>query len=309
MFTIATITGTAAALDISVPQGSFEEPAIPDGTMEPLNDIGSIWVGTDSPLVANNVSDGGTLPGPGFTGPQWVNLNESYIHQELTGETYLEGATYHLSVWATTSESDEALWGFFLDGGSGPWESITKLFTIYTAVPPVPDHTWTQYVFQYTATAANAGKTIGIGLYGRANTWIDDVALAAEDVPPVITSDPENATALLGQVTATAVFNVEHLHGTSYEWYKIATGMIDSGTTISGETVSFTINDVTPADEGFYYCKVFNDNAPLGTQSALAQLTTRPLVCGDWGHLRSDINRDCWVNLQDLVELAMKWLE
>jgi len=33
------------------------------------------------------------------------------------------------------------------------------------------------------------------------------------------------------------------------------------------------------------------------------------LICGDWGYLRSDINRDCWVNLQDLVELAIKWLE
>lgn len=33
------------------------------------------------------------------------------------------------------------------------------------------------------------------------------------------------------------------------------------------------------------------------------------LECGDWGYLKGDINEDCYVDIDDLMELALNWLD
>jgi hypothetical protein len=38
-------------------------------------------------------------------------------------------------------------------------------------------------------------------------------------------------------------------------------------------------------------------------------VTDDELTCGDWGYLRSDLNRDCYVDLVDFAIFAQQWLE
>ena len=118
----------------------------------------------------------------GHTGAQYVDLNAGYLHQALPGETYEEGTTYELSVWVTTTSEGQGLYGYFLDGaGPGDFYETTVLYTGYFDVAVEPDvSTWSQYTFEYTATADDAGKTIGIGIYGRGDTYGDTVALTPE---------------------------------------------------------------------------------------------------------------------------------
>jgi hypothetical protein len=296
------------AVAINVPGGTFDDyDAGGARNWRYVKDIaGCDWTAefySGNPWVGNNYANG--YPTLGHTGVQWVDLNAGYIHQALTGETYEEGVTYELSAWITTTSSGQGLYLYFLEGDD--WRN--PLDTGYFDVAVEPDlSTWSKYSHQYTATAADDGKTMGISIYGRRITYADTITLIIEPMAaglPVITSDPVEVVV---DETRTAVFTVEHVNGTSYEWHKVGTGVVESGTTTSRETITLSISGVTQADEGHYYCKVINDKVPGGVDSAQAQLTVTALTCGDWGHLRSDINRDCYVNLLDLVELAAKWL-
>ncbi len=307
MFVALGLVGADTAVAINVPDGDLETPTLSNGTWKYVNEMGGAWSATfytGNPWVGNNyIAAARDYPGMGHTGAQWVDLNAGYIHQRLAGETYQQGETYKLSVWVTTGTGGQALYFYFTDATSSSdgWTGAPKLFdsgTINVAVSG-----WTKYSAQYTATAAAHGKTIGIAIYGRGSTYADTVTLTSGE--PEITLDPVD---IVVAATRTAVFNVQHLNGTSYEWYKVATGVVDSGTTASGQTITLSIGGVTQADGGYYYCKVINDKVPGGVNSAQAQLTVTPLTCGDWGYLRSDINRDCHVNLLDVVELAAKWL-
>ncbi len=116
----------------------------------------------------------------GHTGSQWIDLNTGYIHQTLTGETYQEGVTYELSIWATTIYDGEGLYFYFLDGTNSKngWNGATTLMG--TSLVPVPISDWTKYSAEYTATAADDGKTIAIAIYGRGSTGADTVALTPE---------------------------------------------------------------------------------------------------------------------------------
>jgi len=31
-------------------------------------------------------------------------------------------------------------------------------------------------------------------------------------------------------------------------------------------------------------------------------------ICGDWGYMRGDINKDCYVDLLDFADFASEWL-
>ncbi len=310
-FLAVVLVWAGTALAINVPDGDFDTVPVAGngGVWDYVTNHDTPWFATGaaaggSPWVGNNYSLAGyDYPGTGHTGAQWVDLNADYIAQALGGETYEQGKTYKLSVWATTGTSGQGLYFYFTDAtnSSNGWEGATTLFD--SGLVPVPVSGWTKYSANYTATAAAHGRTIGIAIYGRSNTYADTVTLTSGE--PEITSDPVD---IVVDETRTAVFTAEHLNGTSYEWHKVATGVVDSGTTTSGQTVTLSISGVAQADAGYYYCKVINDKVPAGVDSAQARLTVTALTCGDWGHLRSDINRDCYVNLLDLVELATKWL-
>jgi hypothetical protein len=178
-------TGTATAID--VPDGDFETPAVADGTWDYIYNLGGAWSDTlysGNAWVGNNYSYGGFYPGMGHTGSQWVDLNAAYLSQALT-TTYQEGVTYELAIWATTSYTNEGLYFYFMDatGSADGWNDATTL----SGSPLIPvasstDHTWNQYSFSYTATAADAGKPMGIVIYGRSNTWADDVTLIPEPI-------------------------------------------------------------------------------------------------------------------------------
>lgn len=297
--------GSAVAID--VPGGTLDEYNVGGpGGWKYVKDIGGDWTATTysgNPWIGNTYGNG--YPVLGHTGAQFVDLNAGYIHQALPDETYQAGVTYELSAWVTTTSSGQGLYLYFLDGN----DLFNPLSTGYFDVVVEPSLSdWSKYSHQYTATAADDGRTMGIGLYGRSDTYADTVTLVIDPGSvgfPVITSDPEDVVI---DETRTVVFNVEHVNGTSYQWHKVGVGVVASGDAVSGETIALTINDAILSDSGYYFCRVMNDKQPAGADSDQARLTVTELTCGDWGYLRSDINRDCYVDMLDLVELAEKWL-
>ncbi len=188
LFLVVGLICTGSALAINVPDGDLDTPVLADGTWDYVNTIrdtlGGSWSHTyyaGSPWIANNYSYVGyDYPGMGHTGAQWVDLNAGYIHQTLTGETYQEGVTYELSIWAKTGTEDQGLYFYLLDGTNSDdgWSGATTLMG--TALVPVPVSDWTEYSATYEATAADAGKTIAIAIYGRGATYGDTVTLTPE---------------------------------------------------------------------------------------------------------------------------------
>ena len=42
--------------------------------------------------------------------------------------------------------------------------------------------------------------------------------------------------------------------------------------------------------------------------SVEVEVTDNELICGDWGYMRADINKDCYVDLLDFAEFASQWM-
>ena len=95
---------------------------------------------------------------------------------------------------------------------------------------------------------------------------------------PTVLTDPVSVLVESGSV---AELNVEHFNGTSYQWHKVGVGVVDSGTTVSEETITLTIDSVTQADEGNYFCRIINDAAPGGVDTGTAKVMTKRLI-GHW---------------------------
>ena len=172
---------TSSASAIDVPGGTFDEYDVGgSGNWKYLVNIPddwTVWVDPDSgPWVGNNY--GGAYPTLGHTGAQWLDINGEYISQALPGQNYFEGVTYKISVMATTTTDDgQRLYMYFLDGD---WDA-TLLDT--GAIPVAVEEnlqTWTEYTAEYTATAADAGKPIGIGFWGDGDVYLDTVGFVPE---------------------------------------------------------------------------------------------------------------------------------
>ena len=94
-----------------------------------------------------------------------------YIYQILD-ETFIEGGTYTLSVWAGQA------WSGYLDG----WrlyfttEDYTNNLIETGGNALVGD--WGQVSLEYTATAADAGKKVGIKMWGDEYVTFEDVTLS-----------------------------------------------------------------------------------------------------------------------------------
>lgn len=144
--------------------------------------------GSGSPWIGNNYGAG--YPTLGHTGAQWVDLNADYIYQALPGETYEKDVIYELSTWATTTSEGQGLYFYFLDGDT--LDLGAPLFDSGLIEVAVESNlsTWSQYSARYTAGAADAAKTIGIGIYGRGDTYADTVTLVRigiiEPVKPLL---------------------------------------------------------------------------------------------------------------------------
>ena len=174
--------GTAAAID--VPGSSFEYPdAIGDGSWAYVKDIpGCDWTAvkyTGNPWIGQNYWWGTSYPGVGHTGDSYLKLNAGYIYQSLSGETWVEGVTYDLGIWVTTKSTGQRLITYVM--ADGDWANRIIIGDVVPAVQP-DLQTWIQLTAQYTATADYAGKDIGIGFYGRSNTFADDVTIVPEPI-------------------------------------------------------------------------------------------------------------------------------
>ncbi len=99
-----------------------------------------------------------------------------YIYQILD-ETFIEGATYTLSVWVGNAWPDQGYadgWGLYFTG-----EDYNINLTEVHGLALAAD--WEQISLAYTATAADAGKKIGIkmsGEEGESYIVFDDVTLS-----------------------------------------------------------------------------------------------------------------------------------
>ncbi len=111
-----------------------------------------------------------------YSGQQLVGLNASYLWQN-TGQMLTQGVTYTLSVQATAAVSGERIYLYLADHNplEGP-DLASGLATNFQNLPDT-DFGWNAYSLSYTATAADAGKELVLGLYGRSATYIDDITL------------------------------------------------------------------------------------------------------------------------------------
>ena len=270
--------GNVMAID--VPDGDFETPELDDNSWAYVNDIASSWIVTvygGTPWMGNNYSGGGVYPGMGHTGAQWVDMNYSYLHQSL-GETYSEGVTYVLSAWATTSAEGERLFGYFTVDGNDGWTDATVLDSETLTVPVSDDHSWNQLNYAYTATAEDAGKDIGICLFGDYSTWVDDVVV--ELARYAVGYNPGNGDDLVATTTSFDWYPPSAYTATSYDLeYRTDPNFASGGTVVVEDLTEETY---TPGDaldfETTYYWRVksYGDTEPV--DSPVFSFTTAPAV-------------------------------
>ena len=163
---------------INTAQGTGDTDWESDGTTSYQS-----WVANDGSYA------GGEYPSAAHSGNYYVDLNNAYIGQAL-GETYVENNVYTLSFWITTHDdpgnTNERYYAFFTDGGVSNGIAITESLKSsgYQSVPN--DDTWHQYTLEYTATATDAGKAVGVSFFGYYETYIDDVQLSVIPEPATL---------------------------------------------------------------------------------------------------------------------------
>ena len=241
-------------------------------TVIPVSDPGfdtydtATWIAVDSPLVTEWDSptasawigdeaaySGGTYPTAAHSGTQWVDLNAQSIFQNVSA-TYIEGNTYTLTVWALGTTTGQGLYLQFAADSPNGWKGDANEYLAgSSSLIPVPDDesTWLQYSYEYTAVAADAGKTIGINIYGRAQTNVDGVSLTVYVQGPTEVLDPS--------------FEVDLPHGSpgdrGYDY-------VGSLVQYYGYTAWNTDGGSIIADANFSYTNGMPDTVPDGHQAA-----------------------------------------
>jgi hypothetical protein len=165
------------AQGVTVPDAGFDDSVLSAGSYTvvgedpwggeefdypgPWQSAGDAWIGSDY------YSDGL----PPMSGNNQVYGYDAYIHQILD-ETFIEGATYTLSVWTGIlwSGYDDGWWLYF----TGEDSTDNLIETSGSA----PAESWEQVNLVYTATMADAGKKIGIKMYGDGYVSFDEVTLS-----------------------------------------------------------------------------------------------------------------------------------
>jgi hypothetical protein len=181
LLSVALTAGSATAVIVS--DASFEDaPEVPDGGRADVKDVTTPWFSNlygGEPWIGRNYVNSNGYPQVGHDSPSYVAMNYSYIHQQL-GATYTDGQEYTLSAWATTDSTGQRLSGYFTVGGTDGWTGATTLDDESLSVTQSGDTTWYQLSYSYTATATDAGQTIGIAFLGDTDVWLDDVTLVPE---------------------------------------------------------------------------------------------------------------------------------
>jgi hypothetical protein len=180
-----TITKVPTSL-IAVPDASFEDHVLADGGYEDIGTAG--YTGAWESNSGDAWIDYGYWRADGYPEDLYANSGnnkayayEDYIYQILP-VTFIEGRTYTLSVLVgqpfADSPSDWALY-----------------FTTEDHTVEVSDAngmaglSWGQVSLTYTATDDDAGKKIGIKMWGASDVAFDDVQLTVDPpvAPPVVT--------------------------------------------------------------------------------------------------------------------------
>ncbi len=174
---------TSSATAIVVPDASFEGLA-PSGWWAYVNVVTSPWdcsTGNASGAwIGDNYVQGYGYPQVGHDGLAYVDMNGTYVYQTLS-DTYIEGVTYALSVWATTGQDDsgQRVFIYFQDDVG----DIAASGALDIPMSSGGTHDWYPYNLNYTATATDAGKNITIMFWGDGDAYIDDITLDTSGVP------------------------------------------------------------------------------------------------------------------------------
>jgi hypothetical protein len=171
------LSASAGAALINVPDPSFEIPVLAYGGYKDI--ASSTYYGPWECVSGDAWVDYGYWRANGYPEDLYARSGnnkaygyEDYIYQILD-ETFVEGVTYTLSVWAGQPWTDEARgWRLYF---------TTEEPAVELAVASAEAGlTWAEISLTYTATAADAGKKIGIKMYGDESVSFDDVSLVPE---------------------------------------------------------------------------------------------------------------------------------
>ena len=232
------------------------------------------WGSPDGVYIADTTVYAGAGPSTAHSGDKWVDLNGYSVHQALLG-TYVEGEQYTLTVWATADTSNQTISVGFTDGSvANGYIGAADAWAISGSEPAtfaVPDtgFAWSSYSHSYTATAADAGKTIGISIYGASATYLDGVVTVSATL-----SDPEiiGFTKVSGNVYEIELACPPSLKGTTYplkrtdlvvgSWGNVphATSSAGPFTTITNVNYSATSGEGNPV----IYVESIDDEAFFG---------------------------------------------
>jgi len=175
---VLAVTGTASAdqWDITVPDAGFDDHV--------LNNVGDYidiadssytgaWksAGVDAWIDYGYYADDPEGPDlPALSGNNKAYGYNDYIYQILD-ETFIEGGTYTLSVWVGQA------WSGYADGWRLYFTGEDYNNNLIETSGNGPVGSWQQDSLVYTATAADAGKKIGIKMYGDTFVAFEDVTL------------------------------------------------------------------------------------------------------------------------------------
>ncbi|MBL7185640.1 MAG: LamG domain-containing protein [Phycisphaerae bacterium] len=194
---VLAVTGTASAdqWEITVPDAGFDDHV--------LNNEGDwIYVG-DSSYTGAWKSDSGTgsfidyhywdgdLPARSGSFKAYPSDAEAFDHiYQILDETFIEGGTYTLSVWVGNAWPEQG----YADGWSLYFTGEDYRINLIEANGLALSGDWEQVSLVYTATAADAGKKIGIkmsGEQGESYITFEDVTLSYDGPPrPPIAANP-----------------------------------------------------------------------------------------------------------------------
>ncbi|UCE49646.1 MAG: proprotein convertase P-domain-containing protein, partial [Phycisphaerales bacterium] len=208
---VLAMTGTASAdqWEITVPDAGFDDHVLPNvgdwiyvgdaaytGAWKNLFADEGAWI--DYGYYAGDI-DLPALSGNNKVYATYPATTEDYIYQILD-ETFIEGGTYTLSVWVGIA------WSGYDDYWSLYFTSEDHANNLSETGGSAPVGSWEQVSLVYTATAADAGKKIGIKMKGAEYVTFEDVTLSYDGPPrPPVATNPTPADGARGVSAAPVI--------------------------------------------------------------------------------------------------------
>jgi len=266
---VLAVTGTATPdqWPITVPDAGFDDHILNNvGDYIDIADAGytgawechsgDAWI--DYGYYAND-PEGPDLPA--LSGNNKAYGYEDYIYQILD-ETFIEGETYTLSVWVGLAWSGyDDSWSLYFTG-----DDYTDELISIAGNGPVGE--WGQANLVYTATAADAGKKIGIKMKGAEYITFEDVTLSYDYDPAIATNrtpagDDVCRDPVLGWTPGKYADKHDVYFGTNFDDVKDATTTVDPNNVYKGRQDANSYTPPQRLDFGTtYYWRVDEVSAP-----------------------------------------------